>query len=340
MKICIFYSSPKLGDLILHLPFIKAISDKFRTKVSVCINKKIGIKKILEKQNYIDSIIENNFRRGKYFISDIFDLTCLIKKKKFTHAYILEKTKGAAIASCLSSIDNIYGFGIGSQKFFVNKSVCLEQDDLRYNYTKQSLKFLSKLDIKVRFDQNFIQLDNNFNKTIKKEFAHYKKPWVCFGVDSTETNRIWPQEKFASLGDSLIEKKIAGTIFVIHSNNHTTYFENILSKAINKEVFVDCRSLNRSEIIQLIDISNFFVGIDSGPSCVSGALNKKTFCIIGPTDATLPRFKSMYKITSDFYDNRREIGNKRCGDNFVQNNEEAKSIRIENVLDKILKNIK
>ena len=43
---------------------------------------------------------------------------------------------------------------------------------------------------------------------------------------------------------------------------------------------------------------------------------------------------------SDFYDNRREIGNKRCGDNFVQNNEEAKSIRIENVLDKILKNIK
>ena len=93
MKICIFYSSPKLGDLILHLPFIKAISDKFKTKVSVCINKKIGIKKILEKQNYIDSIIENNFRRGKYFISDIFDLTSLLKKKNLHMHIFLKKLR-------------------------------------------------------------------------------------------------------------------------------------------------------------------------------------------------------------------------------------------------------
>ena len=84
---------------------------------------------------------------------------------------------------------------------------------------------------------------------------------------------------------------------------------------------------------------SFFVGIDSGPSCVSGALNKKTFCIIGPTDATLPMFDSMHKITSDFYDKKREIGNKRCGDNFSQNNNEAKSIKNESVFDTIIKNL-
>ena len=88
-----------------------------------------------------------------------------------------------------------------------------------------------------------------------------------------------------------------------------------------------------------MDMCDYFVGIDSGPSCVSGALSKKTFCIIGPTDATLPRFSSMYKITSNFYDKKREIGVKRCGDNFEQNNNEAKSIKTKSVYDIIVKNL-
>ena len=75
MRICIFYTSPKLGDIILQLPFIKAISDHYKTRVTICINKHINIKKILESQNYIDTVIENPFRRGKFFILDIMHLT-------------------------------------------------------------------------------------------------------------------------------------------------------------------------------------------------------------------------------------------------------------------------
>ena len=56
MKICIFYTSPKLGDLILQLPAIKAISEKFNTKVSICINAHIGIKNI--KREIIGEVAE------------------------------------------------------------------------------------------------------------------------------------------------------------------------------------------------------------------------------------------------------------------------------------------
>ena len=59
MKICVFYTSPKLGDIILQLPFIKAIANHYNTKVTLCVNKYINIKAILESQNYIKSVIEN-----------------------------------------------------------------------------------------------------------------------------------------------------------------------------------------------------------------------------------------------------------------------------------------
>ena len=71
MKICVFYTSPKLGDIILQLPFIKAISTHYKVKITLCINSHIKIKSILENQKYISNIIENPFRRGRFFFQDI-----------------------------------------------------------------------------------------------------------------------------------------------------------------------------------------------------------------------------------------------------------------------------
>ena len=66
MKICVLYSSPKLGDIILQLPFIKAISDNYKVKVTLCINKHINIKTILENLSYVEAVIENPyFRKNK-----------------------------------------------------------------------------------------------------------------------------------------------------------------------------------------------------------------------------------------------------------------------------------
>ena len=165
------------------------------------------------------------------------------------------------------------------------------------------------------------------------------KPWVCFAVDSTEVSRIWPQNCFAELADKLIHNKFAKTIFIINHENHKKYFDELINKSKFQNHFINCKHLDRSQIIKLIDVCDFFIGIDSGPSCVAGALNKKTFCIIGPTDATLPRFNSMIKITSDNYDKKREKGINRCGDNFSQDDTEVKTISVSKVFDTIVKNL-
>ena len=335
MKICIFYSSPKLGDIFLQLPFIKAISEKYKTKVTICINKHLNIKKILKGQDYIEDVIENYFRRGSYFFLDLYKLTSELRNKNFDYAFILEKTKGPALACKFAKIKKIYGFGIGSQKYFVNYKFRLNKNDLRYNYTKQSKKFLDQMDINVNFDKKFLNLKNIDNKAFYEKFDKLPRPWVCFAVDSSETNRIWPQKYFSLLADKLIEKKFAKTIFVINSQDHVNYFENVVINSKNKEGFIDCKKFNRSEIINIIDFCEYFVGIDSGPSCVAGALQKKTFCIFGATDATLPQFKSMIKIKSKNYTEDREIGIKRCGDNFAQDNTEVMTIKVEDVYDTI-----
>ena len=338
MEICVFCTSPKLGDIILHLPFVKAIAKHYNVNVTLCINQNINIGKILQKQNYISSVIENPFRKGRFFFSDIFNLSKKLNEKNIDCAFILEKTKGPAIACNLARVKKIYGFGIGSQKYFVEKFPILNRNDLRYNYTRQSIKFLSKHNISCDFNGKFLVLDQGEDNLLK-EYENLTKPWVCFAVDSTEVNRVWPQKNFAELADKLIDQNFAKTIFVINYENHKKYFDEIIKNSKYSSQFVNCKHLNRSEIIRLIDVCDFFVGIDSGPSCVAGALQKKTFCIIGPTDATLPRFNSMIKIKSDIYDKKRELGIKRCGDNFVQDDTEVKTITVSKVFDTIVKNL-
>ena len=119
MKICVIYSSPKLGDIIFQLPFIKRLSSHYKTKVSLCINAHIGIKSIFQDQDYIEDVIENFFRRKKFFLSDHFKLYKELKKRKFDKVYILEKTKGALIASIFAGIKKRYSFGIGLSRFFI-----------------------------------------------------------------------------------------------------------------------------------------------------------------------------------------------------------------------------
>ena len=161
MDICVIYSSPKLGDIILQLPFLKAISDKYNKKIIVCINKHISIKEILEQQDYIECVIENAFRKGRFFFHDVLKLANNLKKKRITKVFIFEKTKGTAIAAKLSGAQEIYGFGIGSQKYLVDRSIGLEKNDLRYNYSHQSEKFLNKLNITTKYDQTFLNLKSN-----------------------------------------------------------------------------------------------------------------------------------------------------------------------------------
>ena len=45
----------------------------------------------------------------------------------------------------------------------------------------------------------------------------------------------------------------------------------------------------------------------------------------------------MKKIISDIYDKSREVGINRCGDNFVQNDSEVKTISVQKVFDTIVK---
>ena len=63
MNICVIYPSPKLGDLIWHLPFIKIISEKYKEKIILITRSSTDAKELLKNEPYLERVIYNEFKK-------------------------------------------------------------------------------------------------------------------------------------------------------------------------------------------------------------------------------------------------------------------------------------
>ena len=81
MKVLIIQAKMGVGDMIIYLPYIHAISKKYKRSVSVLVKDSSRAKDLLAEDNHINEII--TLRKEMDGVSGIFKLTNELKKKKF-----------------------------------------------------------------------------------------------------------------------------------------------------------------------------------------------------------------------------------------------------------------
>ena len=329
----VLYSAPKIGDIIWQLPAVKAISDHHKQSVFFYFHEKIKLDKILDSQSYIKEIRKNGFNKGIKFISDTYKLSKNFKEDQIKYLYILEKTKSAAIAASISNVENIYGYGIGSQKFFIKNKKILNKDILRINYPSQTKEFLILNGIKLNDESPFLDLSNY--KISLKNKVNIQGKIISIAVDSLENNRIWPKENFAKLVSLIINNFNVEKLFLISLPEKKFLVDHIIKFNNFNNKLIDCSQESLEKIIDIIAQTNLFIGNDTGPTNLAAAFQIDTICIIGPTDASSLKSKKIIKLTSKYYNKNRELGIKRHGDNFDKSTKEISTIKVEEVFSKI-----
>ena len=329
----VLYSAPKIGDIIWQLPAVKAISDHHKQPVFFYFHKKIKLDKILESQNYIKNIRKNSFNKGVKFILDTYELSKNFKEDQINYLYILEKTKSAAIAGLISNVNNIYGYGIGSQKFFINNKKILHKNILRLSYPSQTKEFLILNGVKLNDESPFLDLSDY--KINLKNKVNVQGKIISIAVDSLENNRIWPMNNFAKLISLIINNFNVEKLFLISLPEKKFLVDHIMKFNNFNSKLIDLSQESLEKIIDVIAQTNLFIGNDTGPTNLAAAFQIDTICIIGPTDASALKSKKIIKLTSKYYNKSREVGIKRHGDNFDKSTEEINTIKIEDVFSKI-----
>ena len=113
MKILAIQNRMGIGDTVIFLPFIEAISKKFDTPVSLLIKKSSKADQYLDQTSYIEQILilerdnENN-RHGGLFGS--LNLIKDLKKHNFDKVFIFNSSFRFNLIARIAGIKDIYQY--------------------------------------------------------------------------------------------------------------------------------------------------------------------------------------------------------------------------------------
>ena len=114
MRILVVQNRMGIGDTVIFLPYIKAISEKYNAPISLLVKKNSKADQFLYQTDYIDKIIflkkENKNYYGLNIFFESFELIKNIKSYHFDKIIIFNSSLRFNLIARFSGIDEIYQY--------------------------------------------------------------------------------------------------------------------------------------------------------------------------------------------------------------------------------------
>tara|TARA_B100001123_G_scaffold129442_1_gene150377 strand:- start:729 stop:1700 length:972 start_codon:yes stop_codon:yes gene_type:complete len=275
MKVLVIQNRMGIGDMVIFLPYIEAISKHYGTRVSLLAKENTKCLEYLSNNPNIDDIIildrDDKKKFGKHYgLKGIFNLALEIKKRNFDKIFIFNSSFRYKIVAKLAKIKNVYQYKLFSKK---NQNII------------ETAKIFLKKSLNVEVDSNpIITLNSEIVKNAKKKFEILDDEInIVLGVGgSGPTKRVAP-EKFIQLM-KLCSNKFKCKFFIVAGSNEKE--EEIVNTILNSEYKDKCITLNKlriSETLPIIKNCNISICNDTSFSHLSAALGVETIVLMTDT---------------------------------------------------------
>jgi len=274
MKILAVQNRMGIGDTVIFLPFIKALSKKFNSPISLLVKENSKADQYLYQTKYIDKILllergsKSGNRHGGFFGS--FNLIQDIKKHNFDKLIIFNSSFRFYLIAKFSGISKIYQYPV-------------------FQKTKQHIidtprKFLKdKLDLEVNDDPE-IQIDDKLtSQTIKKFEMNENNLNILLGIGGSGPTKRIPANTFLKVIEKISKIKKCKFFLATGKDNEEQIILNEIMQSKFKNLCKPLDSLSIKETLPIIKNCNFSICNDSSFSHLSAALGIKTITLMADT---------------------------------------------------------
>ena len=292
MKILAIQNKMGIGDMVIYLPFIEAISKKFNTPVSILVKESSKAEQFLKDSNIINKIIilerNNKLKIGEHEgLTGFFNLVRDLKQHSFDKVFIFNSSFRFNLITRIAGIKDIHQYSLFKKK---NQHVI--------EAAKELLK--KNLGLNVENDPEILISDQSVQEVKSKYKMNNDENNILLGIGGSGPTKRIPTIIFIKLM-RLISQKYKCKFFLATGKNNQE--QEILKEILNSEFKNKCYALdnlNLTEILPIIKNCAVSVCNDSSFSHLSSALGIKTIVLMADTPLLYGSYSSrMYPIIPD-----------------------------------------
>jgi len=292
MKILVVQNKMGIGDMIIYLPFIDAISKKFNTPVSILAKQSSRAEQFLKDHKNIEKIItleqSNKLKGAKHQgFSGFINLVKDLRKHNFDKIFIFNSSlRFYLIAKCVG-IKDIHQYSLFTKK---NQNIV----DAAKKFIKQNLNLTIESDPKILINDKSVQ-------DVKSKFKiNNDQKNIMLGIGGSGPTKRVPATTFIKLM-RLISNTYRCRFFLATGKDKEE--QEILNEILNTEFKEKCVSLDEltiSETLPIIKNCDISICNDSSFSHLSSGLRIKTIVLMADTPLIYGNYSPrMYPIIPD-----------------------------------------
>jgi heptosyltransferase II len=261
MKVLVIQPKIGMGDMVIYLPYIHAISKKYQTPVSILVKENSRANQLLADDKYVDEIITLDRSKNNTGIHDglsgFFKLGKELKKRHFSKVFIFNGSLRYLLISKLAGIKSISQYPLFRKKDnIVTSAKIFTENELNTIVSTQPILNLNR--------ENIEKIKNNFSQNFKH---------ICLGISASGPTKRWDIKNFIKLCER-INNKIPSKFYLAAGNNDQDLINEVLNSKIGKNC-ISFKDLKISEAMPLIKNCNLYIGNDTGWLHISSALDIK-----------------------------------------------------------------
>jgi len=273
---------PGIGDVIWHLPFIRAIAaDAPGGCVTFLAPPSSAAKELLAAEPGVVETIYfdhggSELRRGLNLVR----LIALLRRQRFQAIWILDRTIRPALAAALAGIPERIGLGLGPQSLFITNPG-IDQRHFHDQPIDWLRTLMTAMNMPLASTEPDLRLPAATLTAVGDKFKTCARPWIALGLGASHPDKDWPDSHWAQFL-ALLGARVAGTIFLVGGGMNKARAQNFIAQSAGAAAVNAC-DLSLTEAAALLRLADLFVGPSSAPMNLAAAGATDAFGLFGST---------------------------------------------------------
>ena len=268
-----------IGDVIWHLPFVRAIALATGGGVTFMAPPTSRAKDLLAAEPSIFETLYfehagSELERG----INLIRLARLLRQNRFESVWILDRTLRPAMAAALARIPERIGLGLGRQSLFITNSG-IDHSHFHDHPIDWLRALMAEMNVPLPSTEPALNVPSGILGAIGERFSTCPRPWIVLGIGALHSEREWPPEYWVEFLAKL-RPHSAGTFFFIGGDDYTARAQTLIAQTKLREVINAC-NLSLVEAVALLHHADLFIGTDSAPMNLAVAVATPAFALFG-----------------------------------------------------------